>query len=92
MNTFENAKWIWYTDNAEADSYAEFRDKLTFNGGIAEGDKGKAFREIQALLDKGDTAAATSEMTRLQGDMTGFGAYQSFGNLYIQFDHKADKG
>ena len=36
MNTFENAKWIWYTDNAEADSYAEFRDKLTFNGGIAE--------------------------------------------------------
>lgn len=61
-----------------------------FNGGVAEGDKGKAFREIQTLLDKGDAAGATSAMTRLQGDMTGFGAYQSFGNLYIQFDHKED--
>ena len=66
------------------------RDVEGFNGGIAEGDKGKAFREIQALLDKGETAKATSEMTRLQGDMTGFGAYQSFCNLYIQLDHKGE--
>ena len=36
MGVFENSKWIWYTDNAEADSYAEFRDRLTFNGGSAE--------------------------------------------------------
>ncbi|MBR3816759.1 MAG: glycoside hydrolase family 95 protein [Clostridia bacterium] len=66
------------------------RDVDGFNGGIAEGDKGKAFRELQALLDKGETAKATAEMTRLQGDMTGFGAYQSFGNLYIQFAHKEE--
>lgn len=66
------------------------RDVEGFNGGIAQGDKGKAFRELQALLDKGETAKATAEMTRLQGDMTGFGAYQSFGNLYIQFAHKEE--
>ncbi len=66
------------------------KDVEGFNGGIAEGDNGKAFRELQALLDKGETAKATAEMTRLQGDMTGFGAYQSFGNLYIQFAHKEE--
>lgn len=62
-----------------------------FCGGIDKGDRGEALREIQSLLDKGQTAAATAKMKNLEGDMTGFGAYQSFMNLYIQFDH-GDEG
>ncbi|MBE6773677.1 MAG: glycoside hydrolase family 95 protein [Ruminococcaceae bacterium] len=58
-----------------------------FCGGIKNGDRGEALGEIQALLDKGDTAAATDKMKKLEGDMTGFGAYQSFMNLYIQLFH-----
>ena len=30
-------------------------------------------------------------MKNLEGDMTGFGNYQSFGNLYMAFDHKGEK-
>lgn len=63
------------------------KDVEGFNGGVGSGDKGKAFREIQELLGKGDTNAATAKMKNLQGDMTGFGAYQSFGNLYINFEN-----
>ncbi len=66
------------------------KDVKGFNGGVDKGDMGKSFREIQALLDNGDTAKATARMTELQGDMTGFGAYQSFGNLYIQFAHREE--
>ncbi len=62
-----------------------------FCGGIEKGDKGEALREIQALLDSKKTAAATEKMKKLEGDMTGFGAYQSFMNLYIQFSH-GDEG
>ncbi len=61
-----------------------------FKGGIKYDDKGKAFREIQNLLNKGNVSAATAEMKKLEGDSTGFGAYQSFGNLYIQFSDKGD--
>ncbi len=61
-----------------------------FNGGISNADKGKALREIQELLDKGNTTAATSKMKELEGNGKGFGAYQSFGNLYIQFDHSGE--
>ncbi len=61
-----------------------------FKGGIKYEDNGKAFREIQSLLNKGNTSAATAEMKKLEGDSTGFGAYQSFGNLYIQFSDKSD--
>lgn len=58
-----------------------------FNGGVKNADGGKALKEIQQLLDKGQTAAATAKMKNLEGDMTGFGAYQSFMNLYISFSH-----
>ncbi len=69
------------------------KDVEGFDGGTGKKDKGKAFREIQALLEKGDDKGATAKMKELQGDMTGFGAYQSFGNLYINFDgaENADK-
>lgn len=61
------------------------KDVSGFNYGIKNEDNGAALREIQALLNKGDTKTATAKMKNLEGDMTGFGAYQSFGNLYIQF-------
>ncbi len=66
------------------------KDAEGFDGGIGNADKGKAFREIQELLSKGDTNAATAKMKSLQGNMTGFGAYQSFGNLYINFEGQGD--
>lgn len=59
-----------------------------FNGGIKNADKGKSLREIQGLINNGDISSATSKMNELEGNMTGFGAYQSFGNLYIQFDNQ----
>lgn len=61
------------------------KDVPGFNGGVRNADKGKALKEIQSLLDEGKTAEATAKMNLLEGDMTGFGAYQSFMNLYIQF-------
>lgn len=68
------------------------KDVKGFNYGIKNSDSGAALREIQSLLAKGDTKAATAKMKNLQGDMTGFGAYQSFGNLYIKFPKpKAEK-
>ena len=69
------------------------KDVKGYCDGIKNADKGAALKEIQALLDKGDTAAATAKMSALEGDMTGFGAYQSFMNLYIQFGNtgEADK-
>ncbi len=64
-----------------------------FDGGTGLKDKGKAYREIQSLLAAGDHKTATAKMKNLQGDMTGFGNYQSFGNLYFNFDtdETADK-
>ena len=61
------------------------KDVKGFNYGVKNGDKGAAFRELQELLSNGNVKAATEKMKGLEGDMTGFGAYQSFGNLYIQF-------
>ena len=62
------------------------KDVPSFNGGISNPDKGKAMREIQALLNNGNRKAATEKMKLLEGNMEGFGAYQSFGNLYFQFE------
>ncbi len=59
-----------------------------FTGGVSVGDGGEAFRNIQSLISKGKIAEATAQMHKLEGDMKGFGAYQSFCNLYIQFAHK----
>ena len=61
------------------------KDVKGFCGGIKNDDKGKAFREIQKVLNEGDSAKAQSLMKNLEGDMTGFGNYQSFGNLYLRF-------
>lgn len=61
------------------------KDVPGYSDGVKNADRGAALKEIQSLLDNGNTAAATNKMTALEGDMTGFGAYQSFMNLYIQF-------
>ncbi len=66
------------------------KDVEGFSGGIENADSGKSFREIQDLLADGKTKAATEKMKQLEGNMTGFGSYQSFGSLYIQFDHVGD--
>lgn len=66
------------------------KDAEGFCAGIKNADRGAALREIQTLLDKGDTKAATAKMTSLEGDMTGFGAYQSFMNLYVQFGNTGE--
>ena len=58
------------------------------NYGITTDDDGAAMREIQALLEKGDRKSATAAMKKLEGNFGGFGAYQAFGNLYLNFGTK----
>lgn len=72
-----NEKTLW-SGGSEVEGYT---------GGVERGDKGKSFREIQALLSEGNSKKAEEKMKNLQGDMTGFGAYQSFGNLYFSFEN-----
>mgnify|MGYP003303458479 FL=1 len=67
------------------------KDVEGFNYGVKRDDKGAALRELQTLLGEGKVKEATAKMKNLEGDMTGFGNYQSFGNLYIAFDHKGEK-
>lgn len=65
------------------------KDAEGFNNyGITTDDDGKAMRDIQALLEKGDRKGATAAMKRLEGNFGGFGAYQAFGNLYLNFGSK----
>ena len=67
------------------------KDVEGFTYGVKKDDKGESVRELQTLLSQGKTKEATARMKNLEGDMTGFGNYQSFGNLYISFDHKGEK-
>lgn len=61
------------------------KDVPGFNYGISNPDGGKAIHEIQQLLFDGNEKSATAAMKKLQGNNTGFGAYQVFGNLYLNF-------
>lgn len=56
-----------------------------YNGGIANADHGEQMRKIQKLLENDNNKAANAQMKGLQGNDIGFGAYQAFGNLYINF-------
>ncbi len=56
------------------------------NYGISNSDNGKAFREIQSLLEKGDRKSAVRKMDELCGNEKGFGSFQSLGNIYINFE------
>lgn len=75
----------------------QFNEKTLWSGGpgvdgyshgISNPDCGKALKEVQELLLNGKTEAAAEKMSRLEGNETAFGAYQSFGNIYINFNEK----
>lgn len=57
-----------------------------FNSGISNPDCGKAYKKIQSLLADGYRKSAVREMDKLCGNEKGFGSYQSFGNIYINFN------
>ena len=61
------------------------KDSEKFSYGISNADGGKALKEIQALLSQGKDKKATESMKKLQGNLDGFGAFQAFGNLYLNF-------
>lgn len=62
------------------------KDSENFNYyGISNPDGGAAFKEIQQLLAAGKTKAATAKMKNLEGNHGGFGAFQAFGSLYLNF-------
>ncbi len=65
------------------------KDVPDFNGGISNPDKGAALKNVQSLLAEGKDKEVIKAIEKLQGNMKGFGAYQSFGNLYLQFGEKA---
>lgn len=64
------------------------KDVDGWTGGISNSDRGEQIKEIQKLLEKGDRKAASKQMKGLQGNDIGFGAYQAFGNLYLNFGTK----
>lgn len=73
----------------------QFNEKTLWSGGseiegyscgITNPDKGVAFRKIQSLLMSGNRKSAVREMDKLRGNETGFGSFQSFGNIYINFN------
>lgn len=61
------------------------KDSENFSYGISNADNGKALKEVQSLLAAGKQKEATTAMKNLQGNLDAFGAYQSFGNLYLNF-------
>lgn len=76
-----NEKTLW-SGGKDVDGYCY---------GIKNADKGKALSDIQRSLCEGKAKQATAQMKNLEGDMTGFGSYQSFGSLYLQFNHEGQK-
>ncbi len=61
------------------------KDVPGFNYGISDTSRGENFRAVQKALESGNTKKATALMENLQGNHVGFGAYQAFGNLYLNF-------
>lgn len=75
----------------------QFNEKTLWSGGVGingndygvtNADGGKAFRKVQSLLESGDRKSAVHEMDKLRGNEKGFGSYQSFGNIYINFNNE----
>lgn len=56
-----------------------------YDGGNALDDGGKTVAEIYTLLKNGKYDQAARRMARLQGDTTGLGAYQNFGDFSLKF-------
>ncbi|MGN1418672.1 MAG: glycosyl hydrolase family 95 catalytic domain-containing protein [Acutalibacteraceae bacterium] len=65
------------------------KDVEGFNYGISNADGGKKMKEIQQLLFRGKEKEAAIQMKGLEGNHTGFGAYQAFGSLYLNFGEKS---
>lgn len=57
-----------------------------YNHGVPNADNGKTFKEIQKLLLNGEYSTAVDSMKNLQGNENAFGAFQAFGNIYINFN------
>lgn len=68
------------------------KDVEGFNYGICDADGGKKMKKIQSLLDENKLREATAAMKGLEGNHTGFGSYQAFGNLYLNFGKDGVKG
>ena len=78
-----------------AKEHIQFNEKSLWSGtvlgvgentnGNGKGDYGASLRKIQTLLSVGKEEAAQEAMELLQGDEIGLGAYQNFGNLFIEF-------
>ena len=68
------------------------KDVEGFNCGISNPDGGKQMKKIQALLDENKLKEAAAGMSKLEGNHTGFGSYQAFGNLYLNFGKDGVKG
>lgn len=56
-----------------------------FNGGISDTSRGENYRAVQKALENGDTKKAEKLMEKLEGNHIGFGSFQAFGNLYLNF-------
>ena len=63
------------------------KDVPGFNYGISNSDEGKSLKEVQELLFEGRNKDAAVQMQKLEGNQTGFGSYQAFGSLYINFEN-----
>lgn len=61
-------------------------DVSGYNYGVTNADNGKAFREIQQQLLDGKYDTAVKNMDNLRGNENAFGAFQAFGNMYINFN------
>ncbi len=56
-----------------------------WNGGISDTSRGENLKNVQKALDEGNEKKATALMEKLEGNHVGFGSYQAFGNLYLNF-------
>lgn len=58
-----------------------------YNGGnnIEKGKYGETIKEVQRLFREGKDSEASSLCNQLIGDKDGYGGYQQFGNLYLDF-------
>lgn len=68
------------------------KDVEGFSYGISDAGQGEKMKEIQSLLDQNKLKEATAAMKGLEGNHTGFGSYQAFGNLYLNFGKDGVKG
>ena len=63
-----------------------------YNGGnnIDKGKYGETIKEVQRLFREGKNSEASSLCNQLIGDKDGYGGYQQFGNLYLDFGDVAE--